>query len=138
MLTAGQRIGSMIKFVLDTEHLDDRLEAVRIEPVTLDVLGDGDVVSRRQGGQQIEALEDEPDRVPPKARAVCVRHLVEIIAIYQHVAAGGTGQAAQNVEQGGLPAAGRANHRHQFTLMDNAIHTSQCLYLDFAEAENFL
>src|SRR5208337_2029490 len=51
---------------------------------------------------------------------------------------GGTGQTDQNVEQGGLPAAGRPNHRHQFTLMDEAIHTSQCMHLDFAEAVNFL
>src|SRR5208337_5038869 len=41
LFTAGQRIGSMLKFALDTEHLDDRLEAMRIESVTLDVLGNG-------------------------------------------------------------------------------------------------
>jgi hypothetical protein len=111
---------------------------MRIEPVTLDVLGDGDIVSRRQGGQQIEALEDEPDRVPPKAGAVSVRHFAEIIAIYQHLAAGGTGQAAQDVEQGGLPAAGGPNHRYEFALINSAIHTSQGLHLDLAEAVNFL
>src|SRR5208337_3318881 len=32
----------------------------------------------------------------------------------------------------------RPNHRHEFTLIDSAIHTSQGLHTDFAEAVNFL
>ena len=94
--------------------------------------------ARRQGGQQIEALEDEADVVPPKARAVGVRHLAEIVAIHQHLAAGGAGQAAQDVQQGGLPASGRPHHGHELALLDNAIHAPQRFHLDFAEAVDFL
>jgi hypothetical protein len=128
----------MLEFLLDTEHLHYRLEAVWIEPITLDVLGNRDVVTRGQGGQQIEALENEPDRVPPEARAVSVRHLAEIIATDQHLATRGAGQPTQDVEQRRLSAAGRTNHRHELALMDDAIHTSKCFHLDFAQAEDFL
>ena len=57
LLASGERKGAMMELGANAEHLHHPLESVGVKAVALNVLGDGNIVSRRQGGQQIEALQ---------------------------------------------------------------------------------
>ena len=57
------------------------------------------------------------------------------LAVHQHLALGGALQAADDVEQGGLAAAGGAHHAHKFVLMDVQIHAVQGHHLAVAAVE---
>src|SRR5437899_1827010 len=69
---------------------------------------EADVVGRREGGQQVEELEDEPDAPPPPQGEVVVRHPGQRVALEKHLAGGGTVEPGHDMEQRRLARSGGA------------------------------
>ena len=91
------------------EQVGDDFETVRIESISVDVLGERDVVIRVESGKQIEALKYEADFVAAQEGSRGIAHGGEVVAIEQHASARGLREAAHHVQQRGLAAAGRAH-----------------------------
>ena len=106
------------------EHLRDDVEAVRIEPVTMNKLRDGDISFGRQSREQIESLKDEADLVAAQFGTRCVAQFGEVIPVDQHFAARGLGQAANHVQQRRLAAAGRPHDGDRFPGLHFEIHAT--------------
>src|SRR5258706_291247 len=73
----------------------------------LDV-GDFDVAHGGEGGEEVEALEDEADLGAAHFGAFGVGEFGEVGAVDEDRAGGGVGEAAEDVEKGGFSGAGRA------------------------------
>ncbi len=115
----------MAQPVRQTEHSRHHLEPVRIESVPVDMLRDGDVAKSVERRQQIKALENEANLVPaePRPRAVVDRR--QIVAVHEHFSASCLRQASDHVEKGGLSAARRTHHSHEFARQHLEIHAPQ-------------
>ena len=83
-----------------------------------------DVVGHRHHRHQVEALEDEAQRVAPEQRAL---HLVQPLhraAVEQHLAAVDAVDQAAEVEDGALAAARRAGDGEQFAALHLKVHAA--------------
>ncbi len=67
-----------------------------------DVVGDLDVAHGGERGKKIEALEDEADLGAAHFGALGVGEFGEVDAIDEDRAAGGVGEAAEDIEEGGF------------------------------------
>src|SRR3984893_19168178 len=92
---------------LKAQHFGDYVEAVRVEAVAVNELGDGDVALGGQGGQQIETLENEIDLVAAELGARGITELGPIVPVHQDAASRGLCQSANNVEERRFSAAGK-------------------------------
>src|SRR6202167_3411146 len=64
LLFAAGKYGSLVfEPATQAEQVSDDLEAMRIESISVDVLGQGDVVIRVESREQIETLKDETNFV---------------------------------------------------------------------------
>src|SRR5207245_10288554 len=109
-------------------------EAVRIESVAVNVLGDGDIALGRERGQQIETLKDEADFVPAELGASGVVQQSEIVSVNEHAPAGRLGQAANPIEERGFSTSRRTHYRDRFTGQNLEVHAAQRRHLYFAGA----
>jgi hypothetical protein len=86
--------------------------AVEVHPARED--RDQHVVQHGEGGQQVEALEHEPDPAPVRVQSAALeRHPVDL----DHALVGQI-HAADEVQDGGFPRPGRAHHRHRDRVLD--------------------
>ena len=77
-----------------------------------------DILQTRQRRQQVEELKDEPDLVAPHARQRIVGQTGERFAVDPDLAGRRTVEAANEVEQRGLPGARRPDDRHHLASRD--------------------
>src|SRR6185437_11751541 len=75
--------------------------------------GQQDVVQHGHVVEQVEELEDHADVPAPEAGQAGLAELVHPLPRHQDLAAGGTVEAGDEVEQRGLAAPGRAHHRER-------------------------
>src|SRR6058998_3674157 len=68
---------------------------------------DLDILSRRQCRDQVELLEDEPDRLESQLRELCVGHLRKVAALEEDLPPSRTVERSEQLEQGRLPRAAR-------------------------------
>ena len=115
----------MLQTSCEAQHFCDYVEAVRIEAVSVDELGDGDVAFGAQSRKQIETLKDEADFVATEPGAFGVAHGGEFVAVNEDGAFGSLGHAADYVEQGRFAAAGGSHHGYGLAWCDFEIHTAQ-------------
>jgi hypothetical protein len=87
-----------------------------------DVFEDGPV------GQQMERLEDEPDALAAQAGPLLVRELGRFDAVEQVAAAGRTIEAAEDVEKGRFPRAGRPGDRQPFATIHRQVDIDQRMH----------
>ena len=73
----------------------------------------GHVLEQRQGRQQVEELEDEPDAIPPHPRQLVVGEGSERAALEHDAARAGPIHGAAQVQEGGLAASRRPHQRHE-------------------------
>ena len=99
LLAPGEFGRFVMQASVESEHFGDDIEAMRIEAVAVNELGDGDVALRVQGGKQIESLEDEADFVAAQLGARGVAHLGEVVAVHKNVAARSLRKPADHVKQ---------------------------------------
>ena len=108
-----------------TQHFGDHIEAVWIEAIAVNELGDGDVAFGGEGGKQIETLKDEADFVATEPGALGVAHGGEFIAIDEDRAFGSLRHAADYVEQRRFAAAGGSHNGYGLAGFNFEIHAAQ-------------
>ena len=74
----------------------------------VEVLGEHDVLERREVGDQVELLEDEADLVGAEAVEFGGGHGGDVDAVDLELAGGGAVEAAEEVDEGGFAGAGGA------------------------------
>ena len=93
-----------------------------------------DILHHVQLGQQVEELEHEPDLPVADGGKLPRRGVLDHHAVELDRAFGGRIQAAQDVHQRGLAAAGRADDRDELALLDVQGHVVQRADFLLAEA----
>ena len=78
--------------------------------------------------QQVEVLEHEPDLPAAHARQSVAAKARHVLAVQGVIAAAGRVQAAEDVHQGGLPAAGRPDDGDKVPVGDLQAHPAQGLH----------
>ena len=113
---AGKLLGVAFGELLQLHHLEvlaGDLVTLRLA-LALELEAKLDVLFHREPGEKGVLLEDD---APVRARAL------HLLAIDEDMALGGDIQAADDVEEGGLAAAGGAHHTDKLVLVDIHIHT---------------
>ena len=119
-LTAGQLARTAAVFVGEPDALQQLVDALAAFGLSEPRQQQGilDVLARRQHRHEVEALEDEAEAIAPDggepARPACATRAGRPAGF----ARVGTIEAADQVQQGGLPAAGRAGERDELAGTD--------------------
>src|SRR5271168_5109561 len=101
----------MVEAALDAKHLGEVGEEWTVElsfgggAEVGDVVGDLDVAHRGEGGEEVEALEDETDLGAAGAGALSVGEGGEVDAVDENRAGSGSGEPAEDVEESGFAGA---------------------------------
>ena len=85
--------------------------------VSGDLLRNGDVRTGVQRRQQVELLKYESDLALAHAGALGIGERGEIVAVEDYLAGIGAGEAAEQIEESGLAAAGGADHGDEFSFL---------------------
>src|SRR6266481_1928804 len=105
-----------------------RLRGLRFVRHAMKVLGQHYVLDGAQVGDQVELLKDEPDFFRAIPHQVVFGKFGQIHAIHDRVAGRQRIQPAQNIDQRGLPGAGRPHQRDPFARLNvegNAVQRAQ-------------
>ena len=100
LFTAGKLRGLVLQAAAQAEEIGNDLEAVRIESISVNVLGQSDVVVRIESGEQIETLKHEADFVTAKQSARGIAHGGKVVAIQEHASGSGLCETANHVQHG--------------------------------------
>src|SRR5262249_15245972 len=95
------------------------------------------VLLDRQGGDQVEELEDEADPPPAQQGALAFGEAAELGAVETDLAAVGGLDAGDQIEQRGFAGAAAAEQDHQLAAADLEVEAGQHLVLAAAFAEGF-
>src|SRR5271155_719647 len=107
---------------------------MRVESISVDVLGQSDVVVRVEGGEKIKPLKDKADFVTAQQSARGIAHGGEVVAIKEHAPGSSLGEAANYVQHGGFAASRRTHDGDKLTGKDFEADAAQGGYLCFALA----
>ncbi len=77
-----------------------------------------DVLDRREERDQVEVLEDEPDVIPPQQGQLVVVHDADPRAADVYVAGSRDVERSHDIQQGGLPGAGRPHDGDELPGLD--------------------
>ena len=97
-------------------------------------MGDFDVAHGGEGGEKVEALEDEADLGAAHFGALGVGEFGEVGAVDEDRAGGGVGEAAEDVEEGGFSGAGGADDGDELAGGDGEVDVAEGGDLEFAGA----
>lgn len=129
-LAAGELARAVLRAVGEADALE-RLEGAlaalvgvhaRVEKRQLDVLPD------RRARQEVEGLEDEAELLIADARQCLRGHRGHVFAVEPVAALRRRVEAAEDVHQGGLAGAGRADDRDELAAIDPHVHAAQRLH----------
>src|SRR5690606_26907562 len=90
---------------------------------------EGDVLQHAAVRQQVERLEHEPDPAGAQGGAPALGQVTHLHPVQPVTAAGGAVQQAEQVQQGGLARAGRADDRDVLTGADGQVHPPHRVHL---------
>ena len=107
-----------------------------IEAVAVDMLGEGDVVARGEGGEEIEFLEDESDFMAAKLGSGGVTERGEVVAIEHDTSTRGAGEATHHMQHGGFTASGGPHDGKEIAGHDFDAYTTKGLNLQLTGAIN--
>src|SRR5208282_138667 len=82
----------------------------------------GDVLFGRQGGDQVERLENETDPVPAHLRQPSVVEQPDLVLPNGGASRRGRVQTCHTVHEGRLPRTRRAHHRSETTTFEHHVH----------------
>jgi len=95
-------------------------------------VGDFDVAHGREGGEKVEALEDEADFGPAHTGALGVGEFGEVGSVDEDRAGGGSGKTAEDVEEGGLAGARGTDDGDELAGGDGEVDIAEGRDLQFA------
>ena len=84
-----------------------------------------DVLERRQDRDQVIGLEDEADVVGPPAGDLRLGEVAQVLAVHDHLAAGGPVEPGDQVQERGLARARGAHERQELPFADGKIEVDQ-------------
>ena len=116
----------------ETQHFCDYVEAVGVETISVNELGDGNVAFGGESRKQIETLKDETDFVATEAGALGVTHGGEFVAVDEDRAFGSLRHAADYVEQRRFAAAGGSHNGYGLAGLHFEIDAAQSGDFHFA------
>src|ERR1700691_556410 len=100
LFAAGKFRRLVFEPATQAEQVSDDLEAMRIESISVDVLGQGDVVIRVESREQIKSLKNKANFVAAQQSARRIAHGSEVVTIEKDASGGSLGQAANHVQHG--------------------------------------
>ena len=139
LLTAGKEANLGVDFIAHRDESESTLGA-------RDTLGcrlpaqeqrDGDVLERRQSGQQVELLEDEPDLVAPDLREHVGAFMGDDFTIHRDVALGRREHEAEDAEERRLAAAGRTHDDEHLASVDGDVDREKRTKSEVVRPEHF-
>src|SRR5689334_19462276 len=116
----------------EAEHAGDDLEAVRIESIAMNMLGDGDIAKGIERGQKIKSLEHKAYFMPSQTRTFRIAHRREIISIIENPSFGRLRQSPNHIEQSRFTTSRGAHDGHKFAWQDMKIYSPESRNLYFA------
>jgi len=139
LLAAGELVGAVVEAAGEAEEAGKAVEEGVIEGLSGlgDVVGDLDVAHGGEGGEEVEALEDEADAGAAEPGAIGVGEAGELDAADGDGAGGGGGEAAEDVEEGGFAGAGRADDGDELAGLDGEVDVAESGDLELAGAVGF-
>ena len=135
-LTAAQLVGTMLRVFRQTDDIEKIRHALPplrwrdISPVKQRVF---DVLGSREDRQQIEGLEDEPDRSCAQIGELIRRTAADILVVDENSAAGWRVDAADQVEKRRLATPRRASDRQKDPRIESQSNVFEGLDFLFAE-----
>jgi hypothetical protein len=99
-----------------------------------DLGDDGDVLLRRQAGDQVVELEHEAHMLTPKRGELRIIGAGQVFAVVPDVTGRRHVQPAQDVQQRGLAAARRPQQHDELARIQHQIHAAQRVHLHLAHA----
>ena len=91
------------------------------------------IFQRRGAGEQVEALEDEPDSAAADCGQLLIIERSDVHALQQIAARGGPVQAAQNVHQRGFAGSRSPHNGHELAALDIETGGAQCPDLNLSK-----
>jgi hypothetical protein len=131
LLAAGELGREVVHAVAEADELERLLRRHRRGG---DLGDDRHVFARGQARDQVVELEHEADVVAAEARQLAVAGLGQVLAVVPDVAVRGHVETAQDVQERGLAAAGRAEQHHELAGIQIEIDAAQGVDLDLAHA----
>jgi hypothetical protein len=134
LLPAGELIGVMMHPAAEADP-QERLGRARAPLATAHAGVEQrqlDVLERAGAGQQVEALEDEPERFVADLRELVGVEPRDVAPTQEKPASRRAVEAAEDVHQRALAGARRAHDRHELALVDLQVDAAQGLHLDVA------
>ena len=128
LLAAGQTVGHAVEAVSETdevEHVGGDLRAPPERPAAGVQQRHRDVLEGGAPLQQVELLEDEPDRRAPQPVAARRRQAADGCVIERDLAAGGQVEKPEEIQERGLPRARTADDRHVIARFDGEVDARQ-------------
>src|ERR1039457_4029481 len=93
-----------------------------------------DILPRREGREQIEALEDEAEVLQPHPRQAALRQADRLTPVHLHTAAGGLKDAAHDGQQRRFAAPRRAHQHEKLAGIHVQVHAGQRVHRGHALA----
>ena len=109
------------------------LGALALADGLLQEQGKLDVLKGRQHGHQVEGLKDEANGKESQARQLALGELGRVVAVDEHDAAGSGVDAADQVEQGRLAAAGGPGHGEKLAGPNREVDAAHGRHGDLAQ-----
>ncbi len=130
-LTAGHLTGPTALQPVETEPREPRRGQLFGRPATHPVEEErqGDVLDRRELGDELAELEHEPERRPAQSTALGVAHRVDPGALERHVPFVGHGDPGQAMEQRRFARTARAHDRDDLAGREGEVDAAQGLGL---------
>ncbi len=140
LLAAGELARPVREAAGEADGVHHGVQPLLVDLAAGDVHREGDVLERRQGGQQVERLEDEADVIAAQLGQLLVPQ-PDQLGVADHRGAGGDGvQTGHAVHQRGLAGAGRTHDRGVLPLREGHAHVVEgddsrlALAVDLVEA----
>ncbi len=128
LLAPGKLGGPVIEPVHEPEGLRHLRQPLLGDVAPGDGRGQGDVVARTQGRDQVEPLEDEADGVASQGRQGIVVEGGEVVTVQDHPARGGCVEAGQELHQRGLAGSRGTHDGREVASHDVQVHPVQGLH----------
>src|SRR5579885_1282519 len=103
LFAPGKGVGAMVQPVGDAEHFHDHLKTMRIEAVAMNMLSQLNILLGCERGEQVEALKDKANFMPPEASPLAIRHIAEVISFNPNLATVGEARPPRRCNNVDLP-----------------------------------
>ena len=120
LFATGELRGTVVETALNGEQIAEPVEVLPVQRLFAAAYGVGnfDIAHGGERWEQVEFLKDEADTVFAQAGALGVVQCGKIHAVNDDAAAGGLGEATEEVKERGLSGAGGADDGDEFPAAD--------------------